>query len=57
MEQFVIKGGKPLEGHVVIGGAKNAALPEMCAALLTAEPVQLRRVPRLNDVRTMRRLL
>ncbi|MDR3004401.1 MAG: UDP-N-acetylglucosamine 1-carboxyvinyltransferase, partial [Acidovorax sp.] len=38
-------------------GAKNAALPEMCAALLTAEPVHLQNVPRLHDVATMRRLL
>ena len=40
-----------------ISGAKNAALPEMCAALLTGEPVHLVNVPRLHDVRTMRRLL
>ncbi|GAO26695.1 UDP-N-acetylglucosamine 1-carboxyvinyltransferase [Alicycliphilus sp. B1] len=47
----------PLRGEVVISGAKNAALPEMCAALLTDEPVHLINVPRLHDVRTMRRLL
>jgi len=41
----------------VISGAKNAALPEMCAALLTSEPVMLVNVPRLQDVRTMRKLL
>lgn len=57
MDKLLIRGGHPLKGQVDISGAKNAALPEMCAALLTAEPVQLRRVPRLNDVRTMRRLL
>lgn len=57
MDKLLIRGGHPLKGQVDISGAKNAALPEMCAALLTPEPVQLRRVPRLNDVRTMRRLL
>ena len=39
MEQYAIKGGNPLVGEVEIGGAKNAALPILCAALLTAEPV------------------
>lgn len=57
MDKLLIRGGHPLKGQVDISGAKNAALPEMCAALLTAEPVQLRHVPRLGDVRTMRRLL
>jgi UDP-N-acetylglucosamine 1-carboxyvinyltransferase len=57
MDQLRIRGGRPLAGEVVIAGAKNAALPEMCAALLTAEPVLLTNVPRLHDVRTMRRLL
>jgi UDP-N-acetylglucosamine 1-carboxyvinyltransferase len=46
-----------LRGEVPISGAKNAALPEMCATLLTREPVVLTNVPRLHDVRTMRRLL
>ena len=57
MDQLLIHGGRPLSGTVTISGAKNAALPEMCAALLTREPVQLTNVPRLHDVRTMRRLL
>ncbi|MDR2991295.1 MAG: UDP-N-acetylglucosamine 1-carboxyvinyltransferase, partial [Burkholderiaceae bacterium] len=57
MDQLRIRGGRRLSGEVVISGAKNAALPEMCAALLTAEPVLLTNVPRLHDVRTMRRLL
>ena len=57
MDHLLIRGGRPLKGEVPISGAKNAALPEMCAALLTAEPVQLTNVPRLHDVRTMRRLL
>ena len=57
MDQLLIRGGRPLRGEVLISGAKNAALPEMCAALLTAEPVLLTNVPRLHDVATMRRLL
>ena len=57
MDHLLIRGGRPLKGEVPISGAKNAALPEMCAALLTGEPVQLTNVPRLHDVRTMRRLL
>ncbi|MDR2327156.1 MAG: UDP-N-acetylglucosamine 1-carboxyvinyltransferase [Acidovorax sp.] len=57
MDKLKIHGGRPLRGEVTISGAKNAALPEMCAALLTAEPVHLQNVPRLHDVATMRRLL
>jgi len=57
MDQLRIRGGRRLSGEIAISGAKNAALPEMCAALLTAEPVLLTNVPRLHDVRTMRRLL
>ena len=57
MDKLLVHGGRPLHGEVVISGAKNAALPEMCAALLTSEPVHLINVPRLHDVRTMRKLL
>ena len=57
MDKLQITGGRPLNGEVVISGAKNAALPEMCATLLTDEPVRLLNVPRLQDVATMRRLL
>ncbi|MFM2325672.1 MAG: hypothetical protein RL244_2551 [Pseudomonadota bacterium] len=57
MDKLLIRGGKPLHGEIAISGAKNAALPEMCAALLTAEPVKLTNVPRLRDVSTMRKLL
>src|SRR6476469_4814868 len=57
MDQLRIRGGRRLAGEIVISGAKNAALPELCAALLTAERVQLRNVPRLQDVATMTRLL
>ena len=57
MDQLRIRGGRRLAGEIAISGAKNAALPEMCAALLTSERVQLQNVPRLNDVTTMARLL
>ena len=57
MDKLLIRGGHRLNGEVTISGAKNAALPELCAALLTAEPVRLANVPRLRDVDTMLRLL
>src|SRR5215470_7727800 len=57
MDKLLIEGGRPLVGEVRVSGAKNAALPILCAALLTAEPLVLTNVPRLNDVRTMRTLL
>ena len=57
MDQLSITGGKPLNGEVVISGAKNAALPELCATLLTSDAVTLQNVPRLRDVATMRKLL
>jgi len=57
MDKLLIRGGRSLHGEVQISGAKNATLPELCAALLTSEPVRLRNVPRLQDVSTMRKLL
>ena len=57
MDKFLITGGHPLEGQVTISGAKNAALPAMAAALLTAERVVLRNVPRVRDIGTMRSLM
>jgi UDP-N-acetylglucosamine 1-carboxyvinyltransferase len=57
MDKLVIEGGEPLKGDVTVSGAKNAALPILCASLLTAEPLTLTNVPRLNDIRTMRSLL
>ena len=57
MDKFLITGGHPLEGHVPISGAKNAALPAMAAALLTQKRVVLRNVPRVRDIGTMRSLL
>jgi UDP-N-acetylglucosamine 1-carboxyvinyltransferase len=57
VDKLRISGGRPLHGEVRVSGAKNAALPIMCAALLSAQPLKLRRVPRLVDVSTMAKLL
>jgi len=57
VDKLLIEGGRPLQGEVRVSGAKNAALPILCAALLTPEPLVLTNVPRLNDVRTMQTLL
>ena len=57
MDKLVIRGGHPLFGEVAIAGAKNAALPILCAALLTSEKIVLRNLPDLQDVRTMLKLL
>lgn len=57
MDKLLIRGGRSLQGEVQISGAKNATLPELCAAILTPDPVRLRNVPRLQDVATMRKLL
>jgi UDP-N-acetylglucosamine 1-carboxyvinyltransferase len=56
-EFFVIEGGHPLQGEVVVTGNKNAALPMLAATLLTDEPVTLHNVPRIGDVNTMVELL
>jgi UDP-N-acetylglucosamine 1-carboxyvinyltransferase len=57
MDKLLIRGGRRLGGEVPISGAKNAALPELVAALLTAEPVTLANVPVLKDVSTTLELL
>ena len=57
MDKLVIQGGSPLSGEVRVSGAKNAALPLMCASLLTGEPVRFSNLPRLKDVTTMLGLL
>ncbi len=57
MDKLLIRGGRALRGEVLISGAKNAALPELCAALLAARPVTLGNVPRLQDVATMLKLI
>lgn len=57
MDKLRITGGSPLRGEVTVSGAKNAALPILCASLLTAEPLVLGNVPQLNDTSTTLRLL
>jgi UDP-N-acetylglucosamine 1-carboxyvinyltransferase len=57
MDKIRIRGGKPLNGTIQIGGAKNAALPLMAACLLTDEPLVLSNVPQLADITTMANLL
>jgi len=57
MDKLRMVGGTPLKGEVLIAGAKNAALPILCACLLTDQPIVLRNVPDLQDVRTMLKLL
>ena len=57
MDKIVIEGGYPLHGEIAVSGAKNAALPLMAACLLSGEPIILRNVPDLRDVRTFLSLL
>ena len=57
MEKFIIEGGVALNGEVTPAGNKNAALPLVAACLLTDEPIVLRNVPRIQDVRVMRDLI
>jgi len=57
VDKLLIEGGTPLAGEIAISGAKNAALPILCACLLTAEPLHLTNVPRLRDIATMLRLI
>ncbi len=57
MEKLVITGGNALHGTVPISGAKNAALPLMCASLLSDEPLTLENLPRLADITTLTDLL
>ncbi len=57
MDKIVIEGGHPLQGEIKISGAKNAALPLICASLLSPGPHRLENVPDLRDTRTMLALL
>ena len=57
MDKLRITGGRPLHGDITVSGAKNAALPILTAALLTAQPLQLSNVPHLADISTLSRLL
>ena len=57
MDKLLIRGGRRLQGEVAISGAKNAALPILCASLLTPETLSLENLPRLRDIGTTLRLL
>ena len=57
LDKLIIEGGFPLNGEITISGAKNAALPILCASLLTAKPLALSSVPKLKDVGTTIELL
>ena len=57
MDRLVICGGRRLEGSVEVRGAKNAALPQIAAALLSAEPLELANVPDVSDVASMLALM
>jgi len=57
MDVFVIEGGRKLSGSLRVNGSKNAALPLLAAALLSDQPMTLRDMPELSDIRNMLRLL
>ena len=57
MDRLIIRGGRRIEGSVQVCGAKNAALPQIAAALLSSEPLELRNVPEVTDVNTMLSLM
>ena len=57
MDKLLIQGGNRLHGDITISGAKNAALPILCAGLLTSGDVELSNVPHLHDVATILKLL
>jgi UDP-N-acetylglucosamine 1-carboxyvinyltransferase len=57
LDKFVIEGGTPLEGVILVSGAKNSALPALAACLLTADRVTLHRIPQVRDIRTMIELI
>ncbi|HEV2009108.1 MAG TPA: UDP-N-acetylglucosamine 1-carboxyvinyltransferase [Burkholderiales bacterium] len=57
MDKLIIEGGVPLYGETRISGAKNAALPILCASILSGEPLRVTNVPHLRDVTTMLELL
>src|SRR5213078_4275822 len=57
LERFVVEGGRRLEGTIRPGGNKNAALPIVAACVLTDEPIVLRNLPDIQDVRVMLQIL
>ncbi|OGD40322.1 UDP-N-acetylglucosamine 1-carboxyvinyltransferase [Candidatus Azambacteria bacterium RIFCSPLOWO2_02_FULL_44_14] len=56
-DRFIINGGKKLEGEISVSRAKNSALPILAASLLTADPVQIKNLPRIEDVARMKELM
>ena len=57
MDRLIITGGRPLKGEIAISGAKNAALPLMCASILSDQPLELSNLPRLADISTLAAVL
>ena len=57
MDRLVIRGGRRIEGSVQVRGAKNAALPQIAAALLSSKPLELGNVPEVTDIDTMLALM
>ena len=57
MDVFRVEGNGPLEGEIKISGSKNSALPIFAACLLTKEPVHLKNIPNLSDIRYMIEIL
>ena len=57
MDNFIIRGGRPLSGQTVISGSKNAALPILLATLLTHEKCEIKNVPELMDIKSTFELL
>lgn len=53
MKKFIVKGGRPLKGTVQISGSKNAALPIICAALMSKKPVTLKNIPDIADIHSL----
>jgi UDP-N-acetylglucosamine 1-carboxyvinyltransferase len=56
-EHFIINGGKSLEGEITIGNAKNAALKILAASILTARPLKISNLPKIEDIGRMKELL
>src|SRR5690606_9917594 len=57
MEQYIIKGGKPLKGEVLISGYKNAALGIIAAAIMTDETVKIENIPNISDIEILLQII
>lgn len=57
MAKFIVEGDRPLRGEVEVGGNKNAALPIICATILTDKKITLRNVPKISDVKVLLRIM